>query len=965
MKSPKTIIILVLVVAGVGIGGVLGFQWMVSNSAQAAINEAELNVTSVQVLSVNSSNVSMQINGTIDNPSSYDATYQGDDIGIYVNSSSYGSFLLGRIDIPAQIAHPGQNSFSINVDMAVSDSSSLNKFIECFLLEPNLTITLVGSITINVEGLMMPVSTEVNLDKSTEFPALNGLKSIEIDSFMLTNVTSDFFTFAVNATVYNPSLITVDIESIDWNVTYKSSIVGNVHASNVRLSPGENEIYATGTLQVWNLSDGQELASRYISGENITVTLSGSVILKAGETEFEVKSNLQIPVNLTGQPEIQVHVKSINIYEINTTYIKVFAVFTLVNPSIISGNITGLKLDVLYENQVLGTVSIPSFYITHGENDIAVDTTFTPTNTAVITEIASQLLNGKNITVTVRGSESGNTLSVLLHGWYQDVTISSTSSFELHVTRIGLLNSTSDSVYLEFGLQIENPLNATLNVNNFVMQVYYTATGELLGNLTIDELTLAPGSNDISTVAKLSPENVNLVSTIVDDYLDGKNITLTLKGISTGHEETIVSAVIAGMEFNVTLPGVTPLDIVIISMEIINVTSTNVTMSVEISINNPTASPVSMDKIVFSVNYTNQHLGNITVNPLTVDPGRHIYDFNITFVPASTALLKQLITDYVNNKTIEVVVKGYPNGNDVLSKVIADYNTTIMIPPLDLQLQILGFALLNTTATTIEIGINVTMTNPLQIELELWNVTIGVYYNGIIIGNVTADALTLPPGESMVQLNGTLDKSVNETNVSLFLSNYITGHDIYLEMQGSFYTNVSGIIDDSEIPISLSYVLPAITQPLINKVILEEITVIVTLSNIGFTATASVYVNNPMNFEINITYLSYELYFDDKDGARVDLVLVVYQYSPKDHVYIDTVTQNLTTTPISLAANTTTTISQQVSSSDTELCVRLYDEYELKNQLKVDVINGVMYLQIGAFEVKVSFEFYDVPIPKS
>jgi len=508
-------------------------------------------------------------------------------------------------------------------------------------------------------------------------------------------------------------------------------------------------------------------------------------------------------------------------------------------------------------------------------------------------------------------------------------------------------------VYLEFGLQIENPLNATLNVNNFVMQVYYTATGELLGNISIDELTLAPGSNDISTVAKLSPENVNLVSTIVDDYLDGKNITLTLKGISTGHEETIVSAVIAGMEFNVTLPGVTPLDIVIISMEIINVTSTNVTMSVEISINNPTASPVSMDKIVFSVNYTNQHLGNITVNPLTVDPGRHIYDFNITFVPASTALLKQLITDYVNNKTIEVVVKGYPNGNDVLSKVIADYNTTIVIPPLDLQLQILGFALLNTTATTIEIGMNVTMTNPLQIELELWNVTIGVYYNGIIIGNVTADTLTLPPGESVVQLNGTLDKSVNETNVSLFLSNYITSHDIYLELQGSFYTNVSSIIDNSKIPISLSYTLPAITQSLIEKVEIKFITI--TISPYELEATVSVYVNNPMNFKVNITYLSYELYFDDPDG-------VYLLYSPKYHIPIPTTPQDLATNPISIDANTTTTISQQISSTDIELCARLHDEYVTKARLKVDVENGIMHLQIGSFEVEVSFEFYDVPV---
>ena len=902
------------------------------------------------------------------NPSSHNATVDGKHLNVSIISSGVKVTYLGYFDLLNLNVAPGKNMFTKRIFISVSNEDTLKELGRLFLSEKQLKMRISGNVKVTVTDLFTPAETTVELEKDITFPGLNGLKDLTIDALRLINVTKDFFTYELNVSVYNPSKLEIDIASMSWNVTYNNSIVGTVESNNVKLSPGWNKLTATGTLQVWNYSDGIDLASRYISGENVSVVLKGKVELEIGSASVFYLSEVQLPVTLTGQPNISVSLNNLMIYAIGQTYMDVNLNVTIHNPSQITGVLKNVTLDVLYENQLLGNVSISQVPLVYGDNKVSMNATFKPTNTTALADLASNYLAGKTVTIVVRGSKSGNTLSSLLHGWTQEVQITSQKTFSFNVTQIGLLNSTANSMFLHFEFQVNNPTNAVITATNLTFKVMLKDTGEYVGNVTIATLTLYPGINNISTDGKLVAHNASLISEIIDKYLNNEDTEFTLVSISD--KTTIIGSLISSVKFNVTMHGVSPLDIVIISMQITNVTSTNVTVAVEVSITNPTSSTVSVGNITFITEYDNNFLGNITLNPMTVEPGTHTYNLNVTFAPSNTTLLKELISAYINGEDIKLTVRGSANGTDVLSTILQKYINVIQLPPFNLQLQVMNFDIIGSTENTLEIGMNVSLNNPLLTYINLWNLTFNVYYNGQYIGNFTLDTLNLAPQSSVISINGTLDASANRTNIGEFLSLYMTGNDIPLEVQGTFYTNMSGLIDNSQLEITLEYTLPETGESIIQSVNLVSVTfnVYATSSLTGITvhteivANATATLNNPTNFSVNVTSLYYDIYYDDPDGARGTISgIFTYSYSPAYNIYVTTINKTLTTTPIEMPPDNSTTISEQITLTDMELVLRMYTDYQ-NEKLYVNILNGLMTLQIGVFTVQVPFEFTQVHV---
>ncbi|MCD6491372.1 MAG: DUF3712 domain-containing protein [Candidatus Korarchaeota archaeon] len=957
LKNTKVILLLSIVIVG-GIGGFFTYQWTASNEVKSNISETSIEITWMQLLSINQSAMDVLVNLTIDNPSSHTANIEGKSLNVSILADSENEIYIGTMNLQKLRVGKGMNHISANYTIILANQNAFDELVNAFLSEEEIGIKISGYLKVSVTDLLIPVESTVFVEKTITVPALNDLNDLSISSLELIDVTNDSLTFQLNISVYNPSYLRVDIASMNWSAFYNGILVGRVSAYNVQLTHGTNRFTAIGSLEVNETLTVQELVSKYISGENITVILNGKIAIgMTGVSDYYI-SNIQLPVKLSGQPNIQVSINELSFYEFTENEINAHVAVNITNPSRITGTLRALLLDVLYEEQLLGIVNVSDIPLTQGSNIVHVNVTFTPENTEILTDLASQYLSGHPVVIKLRGSSTGNTLSTLLSGWSQEIELRSNQGLEFRVLSIGLLNSTSDSLFLHFDLQIVNPTDARIEIDNFLLNVTLSNTSDYLGNITIEKLELEPGLNNISIETEFYPSNTSLVADIVDDYLSGNELNFVLTNINTN--DTLMGRILSGIKFNVTLPGVNPLDIVIISISILDITSENVTMAVNVSITNPTASTVHMETIYFQTYYKGEFLGNVSVGPLDVDPGTHLYTVNVTFTPANQTLLKLLATDYVNGIPVNLTLQGCPTGDDVLSKVVQRYLASILVPPLDLNFQVANFSLINSTETTLVIGMNVTITNPLQTAIDVWNVTLEVYYNDMYIGNCTIDSLSLVPGTVTYEVNGTLDASANRTNINQFLSEYIAGVDILLDVRGTIMTNLSGLIEDSVIPVSFRYTLVGIKKTLITDVNLYSLTI--DLGTMTIVATTIANITNPMGFNISITYLEYDIYFDDTDGADVQVGFVIVSYPPKSNILIDSIEKDLSSNPIELSANSNTTISEDINIQDEELAVRLYDEYYIDNNLKINILNGIMTIKIGVFEAQVHFEFYNVPV---
>lgn len=101
--------------------------------------------------------------------------------------------------------------------------------------------------------------------------------------------------------------------------------------------------------------------------------------------------------------------------------------------------------------------------------------------------------------------------------------------------------------------------------------------------------------------------------------------------------------------------------------------------------------------------------------------------------------------------------------------------------------------------------------------------------------------------------------------------------------------------------------------------------------------------------------LTYDVYFNDKDGASIPFVT---SYGAKDNIFVGAFHD---ATDFNLAANANSNRDISFTDNNMERAIRLNDE-KSKGQLKLNILNGIMQVQIGAFIIDIPFEFYNVPV---
>ena len=941
------VLCIVLVVAGL-----VGVQALVSLDAQRLLGQTEVKMVSVDVLGTSSQSLDLNMTLEINNPSAFAVT-----VGTATLEVEYDGSPLGSFEFPGATVTPGSNLVTFQCSLAVSSADTLAAFLEAFISSGELQLGVKGDLTLQaLVGL--GVFTSLALDKSVGVEGMGGLAGSRVTGMELVNGTDDSLFFKVNVTIVNPTKVSASLNDVSMDLLYGESVLGNLVIGAVDLQSGDNLVQAEGLLKPSNLTAVQEIASTFLAGKpcNFEVSLNASSLIQGLTSAVQI--NLDIPAELPGLTGVEVYLNEMNLTSVSDNSVTMDLNITLWNPSAVVGWLPELLMDVVFDGSVVGTISLPPMPFFHGNNTRFLRTTFIQGNATALRAMMTPYLNSTDIQVEVRGSPQGNLLSTILTNWNQTFTLESPGTLSIEVRDVWLINSSPSSVFLGVNLSLWNPTNINLNLSKVQFDTWVNGT-TYLGNITLGDLHVTAGWNNISADVEVIAQNDTLLSELIERYMEGNNISLHLEGISFGN---VIGSIVGTLAFDLEMAGVTPLDIAVISLILMNASDTSLVLNVTVEISNPTQSNVTVENLNFSLYYQGEFLGNLSLPTLNVQRGIHPYNLIVNFTIANQTLLDVLLTDYFTGAQIPLLVTGAPGGTDILSKALEGYSTWITLPPLDLEPEILSFDIVDSTSDSLHVQANISLTNPAAMNITIQSVNLTLLYNGEIVGNVSLGNIVLEPGQNIVQADIYLTTQYNETALEEMLSGYLVGENQTIRVEGEFQGDMDGLINMTYVSFAANATLEGIQEDLIQQVVVTGISVTLDFytGSGSYTIYSTATIYNPLPFDINITYLSYDLYFDDDDGASI---FGFPTYGPRSNIYLTTMTHNYTSNPLELASNSTQDINDQFTSSDVELAVRLYDEYYVDNDLYIDIRNGKLTVMLGPFQITLSFEFEDIYVP--
>ncbi|MHA1791991.1 MAG: hypothetical protein ACTSVI_05050, partial [Promethearchaeota archaeon] len=357
----------------------------------------------------------------------------------------------------------------------------------------------------------------------------------------------------------------------------------------------------------------------------------------------------------------------------------------------------------------------------------------------------------------------------------------------------------------------------------------------------------------------------------------------------------------------------------------------------------------------FNVSFNSESVGFMSFPNVTIETGRSQYNFTVNFTLSNASLLSDILTNYLNGSEIKLLFDGVANGSDVISNVINQYSQEISLPPgAALQYGLGSISLINATNTTLTLNTTLNITNPIPMKVNLTNLLLNVYYSGIRVGNITSASQELSPGSNSFAINITLSSAENKSAVEELLSNHVNGNDINLWLNGSIGIKIDGMQEPINTTYSSFQQLQGIKTTLVEDIKINFITL--SASPPSMLANVNVTVNNPFNFDINVTYWNCSVYFDDPDGVNIAFV---YSAGAKSNIHVDDVQK---TENIKIIGAASQELNANINSNNLDICARLYDEYFIKSQLKIDIRSGNLNIKIGDFSAWVTYSEEDIPV---
>ncbi len=660
----------------------------------------------------------------------------------------------------------------------------------------------------------------------------------------------------------------------------------------------------------------------------------------------------------------EVSINNVEIISADNDSVEVRIIGNIINPSGISAILDPMTLAVDYQGVQIGTTQTVTINVVGTNTPFNFTTTISISNFEQFSKFLDAFIENESVNLEISGTATIHAVGISINKNIVKTIAMNGMDDKLNFTVVDfkIINASSTDINANLTIEIENPSSITLNLNNINFNISWQ--NKILGQLDISTLKILGGIHNTTLIGRVILKNSTLFDEMVDQLLNNTDIQLNMQGLKSSNN--ILSNYISKLNINVIMPGLKAFDCIILAIRLIDSTNESFDLSVDLQIYNPTSGPVNIYNITFNTTYKGDQLGTVVFPDLTVESGTKTYTVNVTFILTNTTMLSEILTKYLSGEEINITFIGVADGTDVIAQMLDGYQRNVTLPAFtELQYSIGIMNFVNATEQTLTFNTTITMENPSPLNILLNNSCLDTYYQDYWAGNITFGFVNLTPGINVIDIQVIISGEKNSSNIEDLLSEYINGNDVIINIIGNLSIKLSGMAEPINVTFKLNKTITGFQGQLVKGVKLNFITLAV-YPNMLMQAHVNATIYNPFNFTINITYLEYDVYFDDEDGYVIVISpLITFSGDKKMNIYIDTITKNYTSSPLEIPANSTREISETISTTSEDIYCRLYDEYYQDNDLYIDVKNGKMQVDIGGFRPWITVEIYDIYVPET
>ncbi|KAI0631497.1 hypothetical protein C8Q77DRAFT_1218963 [Trametes polyzona] len=483
----------------------------------------------------------------------------------------------------------------------------------------------------------------------------------------------------------------------------------------------------------------------------------------------------------------------------------------------------------------------------------------------------------------------------------KDLTLDGMNNFNEHIT---LLDFQLPSDAPEGGINfiattgLDNPSPFDVNLGTVVFDLIYQ--GVNLGSGSSTNTTISPGPNNITLRGRLVPQTgtsaLKSVSQLFTQYLNGEQSDVVARGQSSiqndGSAVSWLSAGLGALDLHVPFKAaqaINPIKTITIgdmalafspqqpwgpvansrtvqaAMELpfgfslsigeiqnaFNITSAG---KVVAGLSTPVGKSISDIKVVNST-FT-QGTINITIEDTALDvpdPSHPVFSrFNANLTATShTPFQLQGHARAVANMSI---------GQVTLDPIRFDVTSGLNgLQGLDNLVKIGNVDVVGGTKEAIQLGINVSIFNPSNLQLDTGDLVLQLFRDEALMGTTLMPNLTLNMGNNSVTAQGSFQPNLSQQGMQT-LDDFVGGTDVRVAIAGyGNSTAITSLLEAFE-GLNITAVLPALQTKLLDFAALE---VLPTTGRENNTAHATVSLANPFTADLVITHVASNVSFRD------------------------------------------------------------------------------------------------------
>ncbi|CAO3627231.1 unnamed protein product [Cunninghamella blakesleeana] len=512
---------------------------------------------------------------------------------------------------------------------------------------------------------------------------MGGFKEVKISNFQLpSDNPAGGMNVELGTVMKSPSPIGVQLGTITLQIGYDGVNLGQVSAEGVTLQKGDNNINLKGVIKPINSTADLEkvgiMFSTYVSGGAAKTSATGVSAAPDGQTQInwltEAFKSVQLNVALSNQGG---PLKIINAVSMGYLDLK-FDANNAYSPLVSAPNVVadykipfGVSIDI-----VQATQNITMFTNSTGNfSQLIVPWTNTKSDQAAgklqfaINQANLAALPGKNeafdgytydltasdlYTFGVNGLATTKAKTsigeITLGGVMFEVPTSLhglqfLNSTPTNINSVDMTGGTKEALQLDIGVTMGNPSDFSMSVGDVVFNMFAGSTQ--VGTVTLNNLTLQRGDNNVIAKANFDPKSSQDGQTMLSTFVMGKNSSASIGGFEKSTAIASLVKALSVIKIDTTLPGLkAPLiqygNLVVPE----NAPQTGV-VNVAVTIANPFTAGLAITAVKAAATYKGMPVGNIdqdiSSNPYVI--GGHAttaspqLNMNMNIEPAAVALL--------------------------------------------------------------------------------------------------------------------------------------------------------------------------------------------------------------------------------------------------------------------------------------------------------------------------------------